>query len=41
MDRMGLAVNLSHGVNGALAFASAAALSVSMMAKPPVPSAYP
>ncbi len=41
IGRMGLSVNFSHGVNGALALASAAAVSDSMIAKPPVPSAYP
>jgi hypothetical protein len=41
MGRIGVVVNRSHGVKGAVALAIDAALSVSTIATPPEPSAYP
>lgn len=39
IGRIGFAVKRSHGTNGAVAWASVAAVYASTIAKPPVPSA--
>ena len=41
IGRIGVAVKVSHGTNGAVVRASVAALSTSTIATPPLPSANP